>query len=41
MRDKFIRDRLRNGNPPWQVVELNAVDLARGKALVEELKICH
>jgi hypothetical protein len=41
LRDKFIRDRLRNANPPWQVVELNAVDLARGKALVEELKICH
>lgn len=38
LRDKFIRDRLRNANPPWQVVVLSAADLARGKALVEDLK---
>jgi hypothetical protein len=38
-RDRFIRDRLRNGNPPWQIVELRSNDLARGKSLVEELNI--
>ena len=38
LRDQFIRDRLRNANTPWQVVVLSADDLARGKALVEELK---
>ena len=38
LRDKFIRDRLRGASPPWQVVVLYAADLARGKALLEELK---
>ncbi len=38
LRDKFIRDRLRGANPPWHVVVLYAADLAKGKALVEELK---
>jgi hypothetical protein len=37
-RDRYIRDRLRHGSPPWQVVELRAADLARGTALVQELK---
>ena len=37
-RDRWIRDRLRNGTPPWTVVELRAADLAQGKALVEEIK---
>ena len=37
-RDRWIRDRLRNGTPPWTVVELRAADLAEGKALVEEIK---
>ncbi|MFZ5448939.1 MAG: DEAD/DEAH box helicase [Thermodesulfobacteriota bacterium] len=27
-RDKYIRDKLRNGNPPWRIVELRAQDLA-------------
>ncbi|MHB1161801.1 MAG: helicase-related protein [Chloroflexota bacterium] len=36
-RDRFIRRRLREGNPPWRVVELRAADLAKGKGLVEEL----
>jgi very-short-patch-repair endonuclease len=26
-RDRWIRERLRNGEPPWEVVELRAVDL--------------
>ena len=37
-RDRFIRDRLRNGDPPWQIEELRAPDLAQGAALVERLK---
>ncbi len=36
-RDRFIRERLRHGNPPWRVEELRAVDLAQGAALVEKL----
>jgi hypothetical protein len=36
-RDRFIRDRLRNGNPPWRVEELRAADL-RQERLVEMLK---
>ena len=30
-RDRFIRDRLRNGAPPWRIEELRATDLAGGK----------
>jgi hypothetical protein len=37
-RDRYIRERLRNGNPPWTVIELRATDLARGPRLVEELR---
>lgn len=37
-RDRFIRDRLTNDNPPWRVVVLGAVDLTKGQALVEMLK---
>lgn len=37
-RDRYIRDRLRKGNPPWQVEELRAADLALGEALVERLR---
>ncbi len=36
-RDRHIRDRLRSADPPWQVEELRASDLAQGKALVERL----
>ncbi len=36
-RDRFIRNRLRSGNPPWRVEELRAVDLARGAELVQQL----
>ncbi len=36
-RDRYIRDRLRNGSPPWRVVELRAADLAEGSALIERL----
>ncbi len=32
-RDRYIRDRLRNGSPPWTVVELRANDLGRGAEL--------
>jgi hypothetical protein len=37
-RDRHIRVRLRNGDPPWQVEELRAQDLREGRALVERLK---
>lgn len=37
-RDKYIRDKLRRGSPPWKIVELRASDLAKGKNLIEEIK---
>jgi hypothetical protein len=37
-RDRHIRDRLRNGDPPWQVEELDARNLREGKALIERLR---
>lgn len=37
-RDRAIRRRLREATPPWRVVELGAADLARGRALVDELR---
>jgi hypothetical protein len=37
-RDRYIRNRLRNGSPPWRVEELRAADLAAGSNLVERLK---
>ncbi|MBD2358149.1 DEAD/DEAH box helicase [Tolypothrix sp. FACHB-123] len=37
-RDCFLRDRLRNSNPPWQVVELKARDLPQGAELVKKLQ---
>jgi len=37
-RDRWIRDRLRNGTPSWTVIEFRAADLAQGRALVERLK---
>ena len=33
-RDRFIRDRLRKGSPPWRVEELRAADLGHGIGLV-------
>jgi hypothetical protein len=36
-RDRLIRNRLREGPLSWDVVELRASDLARGRTLVEEL----
>ncbi len=36
-RDRFIRTRLRQGAPPWQVVELRAADLATGGTLVARI----
>ena len=36
-RDRYIRDRLRNGTPPWRVEELSAADLALGERLVRRL----
>jgi Domain of unknown function (DUF1998) len=36
-RDRFIRERLRTGTPPWRVEELRAADLAQGRRLVERL----
>jgi replicative superfamily II helicase len=37
-RDRYIRDRLRNGTPPWRVEELRAADLAQGGRLIARLK---
>jgi hypothetical protein len=37
-RDRFIRDRLRQGTPPWRVEELRAADLRHGAALVARLQ---
>jgi hypothetical protein len=36
-RDRNIRDRLRNAEPPWSVVELRARDLSEGAALVNRI----
>jgi len=36
-RDRFIRERLRAGSPPWRVEELRASDLALGRALILRL----
>ena len=36
-RDRYIRNRLREGSPAWKVVELKATDLKRGAELVEEI----
>jgi len=37
-RDRFLRDRLRNGSPAWKVVELRAQDLQKGEDLVREIQ---
>lgn len=37
-RDRAIRRRLREGTPPWRVIELRAADLQQGAALVEQMK---
>jgi len=36
-RDRYIREKLRSGQPPWRVEELTARDLAGGEALVTRL----
>jgi hypothetical protein len=36
-RDRFIRDKLRGGQPPWRVEELTAKDLGGGEGLVNRL----
>ena len=36
-RDRFIRNRLRQGTPPWRIEELRAADLRQEGALVERL----
>jgi hypothetical protein len=37
-RDRYIRNRLREGDPPWKIVELNARDLGRGAELVAAIR---
>jgi len=37
-RDRFIRRRLREADPPWRVEELRATDLGQGAQLVERLR---
>ena len=37
-RDKFIRTRLQEANPPWQVIELTAKDLSSGKEVIENIR---
>jgi hypothetical protein len=39
-RDRYIRSRLREGSPPWRIVELTAEDLKRGSELAAELARC-
>jgi hypothetical protein len=36
-RDRYIREKLRSGTPPWRVEELTAKDLALGETLVRRL----
>jgi very-short-patch-repair endonuclease len=36
-RDRYIRDRLREGAPPWKIIELRATDLRRGEELIREI----
>lgn len=37
-RDKFIRTRLQEASPAWQVIELTAKDLSRGKEVMENIR---
>ena len=37
-RDRFIRDRLRNGSPPWRIIELRAADLRHGEEVVATIQ---
>ncbi|MEW6137145.1 MAG: DEAD/DEAH box helicase [Thermodesulfobacteriota bacterium] len=37
-RDRYIRGRLRDGQPPWRVEELRASDLKAGESLIRRLK---
>lgn len=37
-RDRYIRQRLRDTQPPWKIVELRATDLIRGQSLVDEMQ---
>ena len=37
-RDRFIRDKLRNGDPPWRVEELRAADLGQGRAMADRIQ---
>ena len=37
-RNRFIRDRLRKGSPPWRVIELRAMDLLEGRSLVNRIR---
>jgi len=36
-RDRYIRNRLRNGSPPWRVMELRASDLNREGEIISEI----
>ncbi|MBI4651699.1 DEAD/DEAH box helicase [Candidatus Desantisbacteria bacterium] len=36
-RDKYIREKLKNGSAPWKIVELKVQDLAKGKLLIDEI----
>ena len=36
--DRFIRERLRHGNPPWRVEELRAVDLGQGRGTCDSTR---
>lgn len=37
-RDQFLRNKLRNGSAPWNVIEWNASDLSKGKALIDQIE---
>ena len=36
-RDRYIRNRLRNSNPPWTVIELMAKALNRAEEIVKDI----
>ncbi len=38
-RDRYIRDRLRNGNPAWNVVELHAQDLGHEREVMKKVNV--
>lgn len=38
-RDRWLREKLRNGSPPWTVVELRVGDLEDGHGLMHKVRL--